>query len=168
MGEPFDGRTRPWYRAAQSAGRPTWSSPYIWFGRNELVVDAVQPFFDKGGELAGVFDTGFRIKVLDDYLASAQSETMTAFIMDREGLLVATSHHPEGAGSSATPQQKLARESDSPIIRFVAEYLAHQGTADGEAGLEKEHRVSMGQSQLHINSLPIARNPAWRLIIVNH
>jgi len=87
-----DVQERPWYRQAVAKGRPGWSNPFQ-IGRSEiLAINAFAPFYDDGNQLQGVFSVNFSLRRLDTFLKSLSiSENGYAFIVDRDGLMIANS-----------------------------------------------------------------------------
>ena len=131
-----DVRQRPWYRAAVEKGRPGWSKPFQ-IGRSEiLAINAFTPFYDEADQLQGVFSVNFSLRRLDEYLkALSISDNGLAFIVDRQGLIIANSlDQPAYIATQPTssPEEGIfqpglveferlsALESDNPIMRRTA------------------------------------------------
>lgn len=88
----FDPRTRPWYKAAVAAGKPTWSEIYPNTAGLTSYLAASMPFFDKQGKLQGVLLTNINLSQIGDFLRSLKiGKTGQSFIIERSGMLVATS-----------------------------------------------------------------------------
>ncbi|MEL6469429.1 MAG: response regulator [Cyanobacteria bacterium J06623_4] len=100
---PFDPRERPWYEAAVRAREATWTKLYDFFllsGRVQrfgsrakaLGISFVRPYYDETGSLLGVLGADFTLTDINSFLQSLEiSPSGEAFILDREGQLIASS-----------------------------------------------------------------------------
>ena len=125
--ENFDPRQRPWYKAAVAAGKPAWSEIYTHFVEETLQIGAAQPIYDQNGNLLGVVTSILRLSQVGDFLGSLQiGKTGQAFIMERSGLLVATST-TETPFRNHNRQLKrfLGSDSRNSLTQATAEYLTH-------------------------------------------
>lgn len=126
----FDARTRPWYTGAVAKGDATWSDVYILFTGQDMAIAASRPVYDERQKLLGVVSVDLFLSHLSNFLQSLKiGETGQAFIMERSGLLVASST-PEklftpSEGNKA-PRRLYAGDSTSPLIREAAQVLAKQ------------------------------------------
>ena len=123
----FDARTRPWYKAAIAAGKPTWSNPFLVFGRQNLGITASQPVYDSTGNLIGVLGTQLLDSETRDFLNSLKiGQSGKTFIMERSGLIVAssTSEKPFLVSTDGQDERRMkATESSVPLIRLSSQYL---------------------------------------------
>ena len=88
----YDARTRDWYKAAVSAGRPTWSTIEPSALGKRLDLSAVSPFYDNTGALQGIFLTDLSLAQISDFLHSFTiGKSGKTFVIERNGLLVASS-----------------------------------------------------------------------------
>jgi signal transduction histidine kinase len=126
----FDARTRPWYAGAVEKGDATWSDVYILFTGHDMAVAASRPVFDERQNLLGVVSVDIFVSHISSFLKSLEiGETGQGFIMERSGLLVASStdEHPFTDLNGDEAQRRLhAKESTIPIIRYAAEFLTDQ------------------------------------------
>jgi sigma-B regulation protein RsbU (phosphoserine phosphatase) len=100
-GEPtgaykYDPRIRPWYQSAIAAGKPGWSRIYAWQSKDGtesiLGIGFVQPIQDNAGQTLGVIDAELSLYDISKFLDKLQvGKTGLAFVMNREGQLIATS-----------------------------------------------------------------------------
>ena len=91
----YDPRKRPWYEDAVRVGKPTWTE-YAWVNEDgEEVTYGLaypQPFYDSEENLLGVLDAEISLHDVSGFLASLEiGRTGSAFLMDRQGNLVANS-----------------------------------------------------------------------------
>ncbi len=126
----FDARTRSWYSDAVERGGAVWSDVYILFTGQDMAISASRPVYDERRRLLGVVSNSIFISHLADFLKSLKiGESGTSFIMERSGLLVASStdEQPFTAPGGDRAQRRLnARESAMPVIRSAAEFLTGQ------------------------------------------
>lgn len=88
----FDARKRPWFEQAKQLGRLTWTPIYVSFASGALVTTASQPVVNSEGTLLGVLAADVELTELSTFMKTvAVSENGVAFIVDKEGYLVASS-----------------------------------------------------------------------------
>ncbi|MBD2206749.1 HAMP domain-containing protein [Calothrix sp. FACHB-1219] len=122
----FDARQRPWYQEAVAAGKPTWSKIYSDFSTGGLAITAAQPVYDKQGKLKGVLGSEFIFYEVNRFLQSLKiGKSGQTFIMERSGLLVATSTPDASNRQSKNPptQRIKASESQNYLIQQSAKHL---------------------------------------------
>lgn len=66
--DPFDVRTRAWYKAAKERSGPTFSPIYKHFVLNDLAISATYPIYDKG-VFKGVIGTHLTLSEINNYLS---------------------------------------------------------------------------------------------------
>ena len=121
----YDPRTRPWYKAAILSKTATWSPIYLWFDQSTLAIDAVLPIYNQQGDLLGVFDTPLTLSEISDVLRSLKiGQSGYSFIMDRSGMLIASSsiHNPFQMKHGQLQRIK-AQESQDFLIRETTKQL---------------------------------------------
>ncbi|HYD97311.1 MAG TPA: diguanylate cyclase [Noviherbaspirillum sp.] len=90
--DDYDPRGRPWYGVAAQRDRQVWSPVYNDFTSREPTITLARAVRHPGGALAGVIATDVTLKALTDFLRTLKvSENGVAFVLDREGYVVATS-----------------------------------------------------------------------------
>lgn len=126
---PFDPRERPWYVAPVLAGGPVWSEVYPNTAGITAYLGASMPFYSDEGLLQGVLLTNFSLAQISDFLAELKiGETGQAFIVERSGMLIATSTGerpfrivPE---QDYGAKQVSALSSANELTRATASYLS--------------------------------------------
>ncbi|WP_293128987.1 ATP-binding protein [Microcoleus sp. bin38.metabat.b11b12b14.051] len=120
---------RPWYKAAASAGKSTWSEIFIVGGKTDLVINGNRPIYDPSTkELLGVFAVNLNIKKIGDFLNTIKiSKSAKIFIVERSGLLVANSG-PEHPYISIDQQFNRLKPiySRDPAISATGRYLTER------------------------------------------
>lgn len=106
----YDPRVRPWYKAAVEAKKPTWSKIFAQFDTKDLTLAAVQSVYDNQGQLKGVVNSSLHLAKVGQFLTQLKiGKTGQSFIVERDGLLVATS-----------VPEKLARLQNGKLERIQA------------------------------------------------
>jgi diguanylate cyclase (GGDEF)-like protein len=122
----YDPRKRPWYRAAVSAHKPTWTQIYPGFTPGTVFIAASQPIYAPSGKLMGVSAVDMSLLDIQKFLAQVQvSSNGQVFIVERSGLLVASSSQesPFRRIANQPPQRLGVRESQTPLIQATAQSL---------------------------------------------
>ncbi len=126
----FDARTRGWYAEAVTRADAAWSDVYILFTGQDMAISASRPVYDEQDNLLGVVAVDIFASHINDFLNKLQiGKTGSSFIMERSGLLVASSadEAPFTARDDAEAQRRLyASESAIPTIRDAADYLTER------------------------------------------
>lgn len=90
--DDYDPRKRPWYSLAAKQKTPVWSPVYNDYTSREPTITLAKSVFRADQTLAGVMATDVTLKVLTDFLRKLRvSEHGIAFVMDSEGVMIATS-----------------------------------------------------------------------------
>jgi signal transduction histidine kinase len=120
----FDPRTRPWYKAAVEAGKPSWSKMYVG-ASGKATLSLSQPIYGQTGNLLGVQNSNFRPLRLHEFLQSVKvGQTGQTFIVDRAGHLIASSliEQPYKIQDKAL-EPIPATAIENPVIRATAKAL---------------------------------------------
>jgi PAS domain S-box-containing protein len=120
---PYNHRQESWYTNAVQAGKPIWSEIYQWDGMpGVLAISASYPLYNKEQRLMGVLGVDQSISDISKTLRQLKiSESSIVFIVERSGLLVASSsQHPAFQLVNEQAQRILATQSQDPLIRATA------------------------------------------------
>ncbi|MDX2212146.1 MAG: cache domain-containing protein [Oculatellaceae cyanobacterium bins.114] len=124
----YDPRLRPWYRAAQASGRPTWSDVYLDFDVMLPTITAAVPVYSSGdGQLLGVCATDIILsEELNGFLRTLKiGRSGIAFIAQPDGSLIASSTpEPITVGSGEDTELLAGSQSSNPLIRGATHYLS--------------------------------------------
>ena len=125
----YDARERPWYKLAKSAQRLVWAPVYVSFASGALVTTAAQPVFTASGSLFGVLAADVELSELSTFMKGVSvSANGVAFILDREGMLVATSTPDQPFRSEGGVQRRVAaRDSPNEMVRAAAQWWRTPG-----------------------------------------
>ncbi|HBB32178.1 MAG TPA: hypothetical protein DDZ80_17685 [Cyanobacteria bacterium UBA8803] len=127
----YDARERPFYKQAVDVGKPTWCPIYIYVPSSRgLGIAASYPFSDETGKFQGILSSDLSLTAINNFLKSLEIGTHgEAFIIERSGMLVASSSSELPFVSSADGKEKKrlkATEIKNSLIRFTAQQLISQ------------------------------------------
>ncbi len=119
----------PWYKAAEDAGKPIWSSvnPFFTKYNLRLGITAVYPIFDgSSGALSGVLGTSLILEDINSFLKSLiVGSTGKTFIMERSGFLVASSTYERLYYDNNNKIERVkATDISEPMIQGAAKRIA--------------------------------------------
>jgi len=144
----YDPRNRPWYASAVKAEKPVWSKAYFSSRRSTLSVN--QPIYDPKGQLLAVATADISVLKISQFLRSLKiGQTGQAFIIERSGLLVATS-------TSEKPYRLIQGDNISEVHRLGSQHLtkAEQFEAtESDDALTRSSAHSLIQHVADLNSI---------------
>ncbi|EKQ67502.1 PAS domain S-box [Leptolyngbyaceae cyanobacterium JSC-12] len=144
--EAFDPRRRPWYLAAQQAGKPVWSPVYPDFRQKSAKIALTQPIYDKNGTLQGVLGVDCLLSSISSFLQRLRVGSGEIFITERSGALIATS----SGKLPFSPQQTRISvvDSDDVLVRDSTREL--KARFGGLASIQEPQQFSFNnQGQLY-------------------
>jgi len=122
----FDPRVRAWYKKALVQKAQTWTI-YQSSVTSKLVIAAVEPYYDREGNLVAVFSNPIMLEGIANFLKNLKiSATGQVFVMEQDGSLIATSTGDKAVATSEKSgdmQQIKAIQSQNPQIAMSAKYL---------------------------------------------
>ncbi|NEP11948.1 MAG: PAS domain S-box protein [Symploca sp. SIO2C1] len=123
--EDYDPRIRPWYERAVEVKQAVWSPIYVMFSNRMLGITISQAIEEQTGTLLGVVGTDVLLDKISQFLSSLKiGQTGQTFIIERSGLLVATSTQQQPFYFNDDEAQRLlATNSSDPLMRATAKYL---------------------------------------------
>jgi C4-dicarboxylate-specific signal transduction histidine kinase len=129
----FDIRKELSYQAAIKAGKPSWSEPYLSFLEPTLLISALEPIYDQRRQVQGVLFTALRLDHIGKFLNDLKiGQTGQAFIIQRNGLLLATStgelpfveNAVENVGGKIKKQDLIhVKDSQNKVTKQTSEAL---------------------------------------------
>jgi PAS domain S-box-containing protein len=128
--KPYDPTTRPWYQAAVTAKKPTWSPIYLAPTGKQLGFSAATPVYSKDSKLLGVLSTELNLKHVEKLLQDLERKNgIQAFAIDRDGKIIASNFGEYSLQTEGQLRQILATESNETLIRTTAvNLLKHFGS----------------------------------------
>lgn len=168
--DDFDPRQRPWYRLAQAAKHPVWSSVYNDYSTGIPVITLAKSVYDVNRGMIGVLGTDMRLSALSDFLKTLEvSRNGVAFIVDEQGLLVASSTEELPIRIEGKQLQRLHPEAmGNPLFgASYAHYLAWR-KANGDALLAQtlEFEDAAGKMEMAAARVGGKHGLDWVAIVV--
>lgn len=166
----YDPRTRPWYKKAIEAGKPTWSPIYVFTATPELGVTPVVPVYNQNGELRGVLAIDLTLTQISDFLHSLKiSKSGQAFIIERSGDIVASSTDElPFVTSKEGRERRNAANSTNPLIRDTTLYLQKQFKTFDKVNSNQQLVFDIdGKRQfLQVTAMRDGRGLDWLMVVV--
>lgn len=168
----YDPRKRAWYKTAVAAKQPVWTDIYTYFSTQKLTITADQALYDAQGKLVGVTAADLVLSQIGDFLRSLSvGKTGQTFIMERSGLLVATSltEKPFLIGPDGKTQERLsAKASRNELIRSTAQYLEMRfGNFDNiRSSQQLDFQLDGKRQFLQVLPLRDGRGLDWLIVVV--
>ena len=115
----YNPRLRPWYRVAVKAGKPTWSSIYVFAASPRLGITHVIPIYDSSESLLGILGADLTLSDISNFLRQLDvSDSGQVLIVERSGEIVASSTAEPPFLKTETGEKRLAAvDSSNPLIR---------------------------------------------------
>jgi two-component system sensor histidine kinase ChiS len=120
----FDARRRPWYKIGVQKGKLSWYPIYKYAAYDSLGVGVASPIYDRTG-FRGVITADFALVQISEFLHSLKiGKSGQAFIMERDGMLVASSHlEPPFILQGKDVKRRPAIDSQDSLVKATAQYL---------------------------------------------
>jgi len=127
---PYDPRKRPWFQSALKFNRPSWGPIYLAVGEPALLsITAVQPIYGDRSNLLGVAGVDMYLQDITTFLRQLKiGQTGQTFIMERSGLLVAssTSEQPYSIDAEKKANLLLAIDSQNPLTKATTKAIQNK------------------------------------------
>ncbi|MEM6869206.1 MAG: cache domain-containing protein, partial [Cyanobacteria bacterium P01_C01_bin.121] len=146
----YDARTRPWYQAAVNAKSAVWTDIYPAWELKQLIISASLPVYNDSDELLGVVATDFSLDDISQVLKSVDiGEQGQAFIIERSGLLVATStgEAPYLRNEADEIERLQATDSENIVTSQATDHILEQLAVDQFVGTERLELSIEGENQ---------------------
>ncbi|MEH1864247.1 MAG: ATP-binding protein [Nostoc sp.] len=121
----YDPRTEAWYTDAVKAGKPVWSQIYQWEDKPEVLsISSSYPVYDQSRKLVGVISVDLILSQISNFLTKLNTEQSgKTFILERSGLIVASSTEPPYSIINGQIKRRTALESRNSLIRLTTQSL---------------------------------------------
>lgn len=168
--EGWNTQTRPWYRAAVAAKGPTWGEIFPYHAYPVLALSASRPVYGDNGELLGVLGNNFFLTHISSFLQKMTiSDHGQAFIMERSGLLVASSTPTKPFDIvQGQPRQSYSLTSQDPLIRASAGLLFNQVGGDWSRiqPQQLEFRLDGDRQFMQVSALHDDYGLDWLIVVI--
>ncbi len=172
----YDPRSRPWYKAAKSAGKSTWSKIFASFSRanNSLEISPVKPVYDLNGNLLGVLSINMRLVLIADFLKSLYvSPNGQTFIIEKSGNLIASSSISQpfkivGEGDNKEIERLSAIKSENATVQAIAQSLQNQFGDFNTINRQQNLKFFVNGERYYIEVVPIqdGRGIDWLAVVI--
>ena len=122
-------QTEGWYKDVIQAKHELWTSIYVWEEPSveHLAIAVSSPVYDQAQNLLGVIAVEQRLSQISDFLSKLKvSPSVKVFIMERNGMTIASSSMPPFEQISGKSKRLQATDSADPVIQSTAKYLTKQ------------------------------------------
>lgn len=168
----YDPRVRPWYTLATQKRALTWSPVYVDFTTRALTVTLAKPVFALDGTQRGVIATDVPLAALAEFVRGLQvSRTGVAFIVEKNGALIATSTQEKLFGDSAQlPTRLHADQSSSQLVRdayaqLIAGENANKSTVRGVEITHHSFDHDIGRVHMSATAQRDAAGIDWTMVV---
>ncbi len=171
----FDARQRPWYQAAITAAQATWSEVYPDFTTRSLAITAVHPLYQttqQSEQLYAVFGASLILAWMDAFLSSLSiGKTGQTFIIERSGLLVASSTHVPVLLEdpiSDRLQRVYAVDSSNETIFSAVDHLntLYANLHDIKKSIQLDFKINGQKQFLQVTPLKDSHGLDWLIAVV--
>lgn len=164
-------QTRPWYQAAVQAGQPVWGDIFAYHAYPVLALPTSRPVYDGEGTLLGVLGNNFFLPRISDFLATIDiSDHGQAFILDRKGLIIASSSLPNPfVVVENRPRPIYSVTSQDPLIRASSQFLLRQYNGyltDIQQPEQFEFRLNQERQFLEVRPFRDETGLDWLIVVV--
>jgi two-component system, sensor histidine kinase ChiS len=176
----YDTQSRPWFKAAVQAGKPSWSQIYPFFSRKNtlLGITSVLPIYATTNtlnkELRGVLAINVTLLHITEFLSSLKiSQSGQSFIMERSGDLVVSSTIPQpfrikGEGEKREIERLKAVDSDNPTVKATAQYLRDRFQNFNDIQQSQQLKFQINGAWQYVQVLPCKDSYGidWLVVVV--
>jgi PAS domain S-box-containing protein len=121
----YNPRAEAWYADAIKVGKPVWSEIYQWEDKPEILsISSSYPVYNKNRQLVGVIGVDLLLSQIGKFLAKLNiKQSGKTFILERSGLIVASSTESPYTIINGQPKRLSALDSQDSLIRLTTQYL---------------------------------------------
>ncbi|TVU53865.1 MAG: response regulator [Arthrospira sp. PLM2.Bin9] len=169
----YDPRERPWYRVAIGTDQPVWSQIYTRFEPPPILQISASQIISSSPdstEADGVMSIVISLSYIGQVLNSLDiGETGKAFIIDHEGLLVASStSEPLFKQEEDRIIRQAALVSTNPLIQEISQYLKDEFDRFDRIDNSYFRKIPFNGETQYIKLLPFRdeRGLRWLIVVV--
>jgi hypothetical protein len=147
----FEPRNESWYISSRDTLKPSWGNIYNWETNPEIMsVPAAIPVLDRQGKFIGAMGIDINLATVSKFLNQLKvGKSGKAFILERSGLLVATSAKERPYKMVKDTAERLkAEETQDKTVQATARYL-NQEFSDLKSLQTTQLRVTEINGQRH-------------------
>lgn len=166
----YDPRLRPWYQKAVAAGKPTWSSIYVFATPPSLGITPVTPIYNRAGELQGVLATDLTLGEISNFLRQLEvGKSGQVFVMERSGEIIASSADEQPVIETDGEEKRLmATESSELLIREAVGSLLAKFESFEDISISQQLAFEVDGKRQLLQVLPFRddRGLDWLVVVV--
>lgn len=163
-------QTRPWYQAGVKAQQATWGPIFTFQAFPAMAIPASLPVYDGDGEFRGILANNFFLTQISEFLRSLKiGKTGQTFIIERSGLLVASSTLPQPFLVVNGKAQRInAVESRDPLLRLTVQHLAKQFGSLNNITTNQQLNFSLDRQRQFLQVMPFKDRWGidWLIVVV--
>jgi diguanylate cyclase (GGDEF)-like protein/PAS domain S-box-containing protein len=151
----FDPRRQVWYTSAANALGTVWTEPYYYPAERTLQIAAARPAYDGHGQFAAVYVAAMNLEKTSRFLRELPlAGNGRIFIVDRKGLLIASSLDEPLVRGDGVFDRLPAAESRDPVVREIAGRIKPAATRPDVPFEQREMRIEMGNTAHYVEMRP--------------
>ncbi len=166
----YDTLSRDWFRLPLEHRRQIWTPIYVWANPRVLSMTLSDPLLTPDGEVSAVVAVDMTLGDIHDYLQTLEiGKTGYAFLLERNGLLIATSAAPlPFVEYDGKPQRIPAAEYLNPRVAQVSSNLIQQFGSFANIDVRQQLRFGQGNDEEHVMVSPFSDSFGldWLLVVV--
>lgn len=160
-----------WYTEPIKQGKPLWSEIYLWEDKPEIMsISASYPVYSSDRTIQGVLSVDLILSQIGQYLGSSKvSQSGMAFVLERNGLLVATSTQQSPIQIKDGKAHRIAAiESPNSAIQATTQQLTQTFSTLDQLKDSQSFRVMDQQSRLYVQVKPFTDDLGlnWLIVVV--
>ena len=124
----YNPHSQHWYQHAKETKKSSWSKVYSASSDSILSISPVLPIYDRHNKLKGVLSVQISLSTISNFLKEdIASNDITAFVLDREGHIIASTANEVISVKTDKGHQRLAAiNSSEPIIKATIKQILKQ------------------------------------------
>ncbi|MGF1536290.1 MAG: ATP-binding protein [Elainellaceae cyanobacterium] len=156
----YDPRRRGWYRDAVADRGMGWSEIYSFFPDPILGISATLPIYGEDGELLGVLSNDVVLSDIQDFLENLNIlQTGQAFLIERNGRLIASSHLEDvfvaSGAEGEEPERSVLVDVKEPTLQLTGKTLKSKVSDLNEIQQPVELSFSFEEERYFVRIIPV-------------
>jgi C4-dicarboxylate-specific signal transduction histidine kinase len=165
--QPHSVNDEEWYADAALAKRPVWSQIYQWPDQPILSISSSYPVYGQNQQLLGVIGVDLLLSGISEFLRTIEiSPNTRIFIIERDGLIVATNIQQPYRVENGEAQRVSAVDSTDPLTQAVARQLQQKFGSFEAIDQPQKLRLEIDQARNFIKVRPWQDQWGLRWLVV--
>jgi diguanylate cyclase (GGDEF)-like protein/PAS domain S-box-containing protein len=151
----YDPRQQIWYRSAEKAPGTIWTDPFYYPGEKTLRIAAAHPAFDAIGQFSAVYVAAMNLEKTSRFLRELSlAGGARVFIIDRKGLLIASSLDEPLIRDESLFDRLPAVESRDAVVRKIADRIRTAAAFPATPFERQEMRIEDDKDVHYVEARP--------------